>query len=193
MIIKLFNFNACLPSILEIFRTVQYLSGNHNNLRLEVVNSVVVISMSLYQYNHSIWNIECFTIKFAISELFHILVQSCYIQLSTLFCFYTYCEKIKLNYSLKDIPIPDDICQVKLTEKIESILKRMCWKAHFFLNQSEKQNNVKTTYGFKSRLCLQQHPNVEVFDKNLFDIVKSIKLRKVKDAFQIIINQTNWK
>ena len=65
-------------------------------------------------------------------------------------------EKLNLNYSLKNIPITDNISyQVKLIEKIESVLKRMRWRAHFFLNQSKRQANTKTTYDFKSRLHLQ--------------------------------------
>ena len=64
-------------------------------------------------------------------------------------------EKLNLNDSLKNIPITDNIYQVNLIEKIESVLKRMRWRAHFFLNQSKRQANTKTTYDFKSRLHLQ--------------------------------------
>ena len=99
-------------------------------------------------------------------------------------------EILSFNYSLKNIRIPDNISyQVNLTEKIESVLKRMRWKAHFFLNQSKKQDNIKTTYDFKSRLHPQQHPELEIFEKGLFDIVKSIKFRKVKDAFETAIKK----
>ena len=60
----------------------------------------------------------------------------------------------------------------------------MSWKAHFFLNQSKKQDNIKTTYGFKSRLHpQQQQSDLDVFEKEFLDIVKLIKFRKVKDAF----------
>ena len=75
-------------------------------------------------------------------------------------------EKLNLNYPLKNIPIPDNLpYQVRLIEKLEIVLKRICWKALFFLNQSKKQDNVKTTYGFKSRLHPQQLPNLEDFEK----------------------------
>ena len=99
-------------------------------------------------------------------------------------------EKLNLNYSLKNILIPDNTSyQAKLIEKIESVLKRMRWKTHFFLNQSKKQDNIKTTHGFKSRLHPQQHPDLEIFEKDLFDIAESIKLRKVKNAFQTTIKK----
>ena len=62
----------------------------------------------------------------------------------------------------------------------------MHWKA-LFLSQSKTLDNIKTTYGFKSRLNPQQHPDLEVFEKELFDIVKSIKFRKVKKFFQATI------
>ena len=50
---------------------------------------------------------------------------------------------VEVHYFIH-LPIPDNISyQVKLIEKIESVLKRMRWKAHFFLNQSKKQDNIK--------------------------------------------------
>ena len=88
---------------------------------------------------------------------------------------------------MKKISIPDIISyQVKLIEKIKSVLKRVLWKAHFFLNQSKKQDNIKTTYGFKSKLHPQQHPDLEAFEEKLCDIMK---FRKVKDAFQTTIKK----
>ena len=83
------------------------------------------------------------------------------------FCIYIYCGKIKPELLLKKTSIPDNISyQVKLIEKIKSVLKRVLWKAHFFLNQSKKRDNIKTTYGFKSKLHPQQHPDLEAFEEN---------------------------
>lgn len=91
------------------------------------------------------------------------LIRSCYIQFSTLFCIYTYYGKIKPGLLLEKYSytwqyiIPNRV----LIEKIESVLKRILWKAHFFLNQVKKQaNNIKTTYGFKLRLHPQQPPDL---------------------------------
>ena len=60
-------------------------------------------------------------------------------------------------------------------EKKQSALKRMRWKATLFINQNRKLDNVKTWYCFKSRLHPQLHPD---FEKELFDIVRSIKFIK---------------
>ena len=99
-------------------------------------------------------------------------------------------EKLNLNYSSKYIPIPDNLSyQVKFIEKLESVLKIIRYKAHFFLKQSKKQHNFKTTYDFKSRLYLQQHPNLDHFEKEIYDIVKSIKFRKIKDVLQAKIKK----
>ena len=44
-------------------------------------------------------------------------------------------EKINYNYSLKNIPTASITSyQLKLIEKVENLIKRMRWKAHFFLN-----------------------------------------------------------
>ena len=48
-------------------------------------------------------------------------------------------EKIYFNYSLKNIPVPSRTSyKLQLIDKIESVIKRMPWKAHFFLNNNEK-------------------------------------------------------
>ena len=64
-------------------------------------------------------------------------------------------EKLSFNYSLKNIPLPDKrLYQLKLMEKIESALKRMRWKACFFLSKVNQQPETLKTYGFK----LRNHP-----------------------------------
>ena len=53
-------------------------------------------------------------------------------------------EKSNLNYSFKNIQTPTKTpYQLTLTEKIESIIKRMRWKAHFFLNGDNKKMILK--------------------------------------------------
>ena len=45
-------------------------------------------------------------------------------------------EKISFNYSLKNIPTPIKTSnQLMLMEKIESVIKQMGWKAHFYLKK----------------------------------------------------------
>ena len=49
-------------------------------------------------------------------------------------------RQFRLEYSLKNIPIPSrDNYLRNLIEKVESVLKRMRWKAHFFLKGEKNQ------------------------------------------------------
>ena len=45
-------------------------------------------------------------------------------------------EKLSYDYSLKDIPMPSESSyRIKLVENIESVLRRMRWKAWFLLKE----------------------------------------------------------
>ena len=47
-------------------------------------------------------------------------------------------EKLSYDYSLKNIHTPNKVSyQVKLIEKVESVIKRMRWKAYFYLNDDD--------------------------------------------------------
>ena len=103
-------------------------------------------------------------------------------------------ERINLNYSLKNIPILiKSSYQLKLIDKIESVIKRMKWKTLFFLrgnsNTNKAKNNdttesEKDTFGFKSKQHPAQINELQSFEKDLLDMIKSIKFRNVKDGFQ---------
>ena len=55
-------------------------------------------------------------------------------------------EKIYFNYSLKNIPVPSRTSyKLQLIDKIESVITRMCWKAHFFLHNNEKKQGRSET------------------------------------------------
>ena len=61
-------------------------------------------------------------------------------------------EKIYFNYSLKNIPVPSRTSyKLQLIDKIESVIKPMYWKAHFSLNNNEKNKEEAKceTFGFK--------------------------------------------
>ena len=63
-------------------------------------------------------------------------------------------ERIKFDYSLKNIPIPSKSWyQLQLIDKIGSVIKRMRWKAHFFLTNTHNANDRvnRETYSFKSK------------------------------------------
>ena len=63
-------------------------------------------------------------------------------------------EKSEIKYSLRNILIPSkESYQTNLIDKIESLVKHMRWKAFYHLNQQKCDNNIKETFGFKSRKC----------------------------------------
>ena len=64
-------------------------------------------------------------------------------------------EKIYFNYLLKNIPLPSRTSRkLQLIDKIESVIKRMRWKAQFFLNNNEKNKEEAKceTFGFKLKI-----------------------------------------
>ena len=49
-------------------------------------------------------------------------------------------RKIYFNYSLKNIPVPSRTSyKLQIIDNIESVIERMRWKAHFFLNDNEQK------------------------------------------------------
>ena len=93
-------------------------------------------------------------------------------------------EKVNLNYSTKNIPIPSERSYLlKLTEKIELVIKRMRWKAIYFSEGKEKRNQTEW-YGLKSTMCPGKVNELVPFEKNLIALVKNVKFRKVKNHFQ---------
>ena len=68
-------------------------------------------------------------------------------------------------------------------EKIESVIKRMRWKAHFYLKK-DTSNIAYTNYDFKTKNYPPQCKEPQNFGKDLLDTIKLIKFRIVKDSFQ---------
>ena len=103
-------------------------------------------------------------------------------------------ERTNLNYLLKNIPIPTKSSyQLKLIEKIESVIKRMRWKTFLFLRDNSDTNktinnniseNEKETFRFKSKQYPAQINELQSFEKDLLDMIKSIQFRNMKDDFQ---------
>ena len=88
---------------------------------------------------------------------------------------------------MKNIPIPSrNLYQLQSIDKIESVIKRLLWKALFFLTNTYDTNDDmnKETYGFKPK----HHPGVikklETFEKEPFNIASSLKFRNTTDDFQ---------
>ena len=94
-------------------------------------------------------------------------------------------EIFTFEHSLKNIPIPSPTSyKLKLIEKIESVIKRMRWKANFFLRENLTQTEQKEKYGFKTRFCPGQCPELEEFEKDVMNIVRNVKFEKSRDIFQ---------
>ena len=93
-------------------------------------------------------------------------------------------EKVNLNYSTKNIPIPSERSYLrKLTEKIELVIKRMWWKAIHY-NEGKGRRNQTEWYGLRSTRCPGKVNERVPFEKDLTALVKVIKFRKVKNQFQ---------
>ena len=97
-------------------------------------------------------------------------------------------EKLNLGYSLKNIPTPDKISyKLRLLEKIEIFIKKMRWRAVFFINNNKKATeDYKEAfgYGLKSGRSPPQVKDLIEFEDDLVRIVKELKFRKVKNNFQ---------
>ena len=96
-------------------------------------------------------------------------------------------ELFNINYSMKNIPTPShQSYKLLLIDKIESIIKRMRWKAYFFMEHkgSNLEKPGKETYGFKSKYHPTQCKYLEAFEKDLFNIANSLKFRPIHNHFQ---------
>ena len=61
-------------------------------------------------------------------------------------------ERFDINYSKKNIPLPSEKqYKLQLISKVESVIKRMRWKAMQFLGKLDQ--NGTETYGFKTNKC----------------------------------------
>ena len=85
---------------------------------------------------------------------------------------------------MKNIPIPSkSLYQLKLIDKFESVIKRIRWEAHFFMIGNVIKCD-KESSSFKSKNCRSQIKELESFEKDLLDIVKSIKFRNINKKFE---------
>ena len=86
---------------------------------------------------------------------------------------------------MKNIPTPDkSTYYIKLIEKIESFIKRLRWKAYFFLNNDSKDLHKKETFGFKTTHYPLQSADLEPFVKDVLNIVNVIKFKQNMNSFQ---------
>ena len=94
---------------------------------------------------------------------------------------------VPLQYSLKNIPIPrNDVYMKALIEKVESLIKRMRWRAHFFLRGSDsgEADAERTRPKLNSRKCPPQVEELAPFESDMLRLIESIEFRRVTDHFQ---------
>lgn len=88
------------------------------------------------------------------------------------------------QYSTKSIPAPSDKDYIiGLIDKAEMCLKRMRWKAFFFLNPNMSTAN-KENYGFKSRRTPPAIPALANFEDKVIKAIRNTKFHKNPCQFQ---------
>jgi len=94
-------------------------------------------------------------------------------------------ERINFGYSTKNIKIPKQKGYLKrLIHAAEKLTRRMRWKAYFYLNP-DKSSNIKETYGFKSHKSPPVVTELQEFENNMFELVRSVKFKPTrKDQFR---------
>lgn len=92
-------------------------------------------------------------------------------------------EKLQFDYSYKNIPTPSQHSyRLQLIEKVEMVIKRMRWRAHFLEQPNDEP--IPETYGLKTLNCPPLIKDLVPFENDLFDLVKSVKFRDHQNRFQ---------
>lgn len=92
-------------------------------------------------------------------------------------------ENLNLGYSTKNIPIPSEKDYLRcLIEKTEQLLRRIRWKAHFFLNPIQAPS-CKETYGFNSTKNPPPIDELKEFEDGMLNIIQSTKFKPVNNNF----------
>ena len=93
-------------------------------------------------------------------------------------------NKLNLQYSLKNIPIPSKLQYHKqLVSKVENFLTRLRWKMFFILNPANHATQ-KETYGFKKNNSCPQMKELKPFEDDLLDLISNIQFKPCQSNFQ---------
>lgn len=93
-------------------------------------------------------------------------------------------ERVQLNYSMKNIPIPNKQYYLKcMIEKCVSLISRMRWKLHLAEQETDDECDFNN-YGFKSEYAPRQHEALVAFENDLFEMVRSLEFRNYTNCFQ---------
>ena len=92
-------------------------------------------------------------------------------------------EQFKMDYSLKNIPVPSNYeYKLQLISKVESLVKRMRWKALAFLGGW--QNDESENYGFRTRKYPPVVKELAYFENDLITMMQEIEFKNNKNSFQ---------
>ena len=94
-------------------------------------------------------------------------------------------EKVKFNYSLKNIPINNKAeYTVLMYQKVYQLIERMRWKA-FFFNQDQKRRSTEPSKRiFPTRRSAPQDKRLVEFENALYKIINNIKFKNYNSKFQ---------
>ena len=90
---------------------------------------------------------------------------------------------------MKNIPIPDGKSyKLQLIQKIEDLIKKIRWKAIFFMkggNQTEPTaHKTGLPFGLNSTKCPPKVKELVPSEEDLTKLVKSLRFRKVDNKFK---------
>ena len=91
-------------------------------------------------------------------------------------------RQFRFEYSLKNIPIPSrDNYLRNLIEKVESVLKHMRWKVHFFLKGEKNQENTNH-FGLSSNKTPPTILELKPFEEDILKLLERHKTRNIYET-----------
>ena len=86
-------------------------------------------------------------------------------------------EQVTFNYSLKNIPIPNQKeYRLELINSVENFSSNLKWRCFHFLNPSN--NNQKETFDFRTTNPAPIIDELKEFENDLLDLVKNVKFKQ---------------
>ena len=94
-------------------------------------------------------------------------------------------HKFNIAYSTKNIPHPtNQDYTMRFIDKTEHLLKRMRWRAFYYLNPEKRKSTTKEAYGFKSQLPPPFIPQLKGFEDDMLRLIEGLKFRKPDSPMQ---------
>ena len=88
----------------------------------------------------------------------------------------------KINFNLKSISLHNlDAYRRSIIEKVESVIKRMRWKAHFILNGEGE--STANTFGLKPKINPPKVRELNEFEEDMVKMIENLEFRNVYDKF----------